>query len=140
MNQNNALRLVSFATSFHDHVSPIYHNYKLLKLRDYVTLQNLLIIHDFFNNKLPASFEGYFMLSADLHNHGTRGALQGQVWAPNIDTVRYGRNSIKNQAILSWNNFIKEFPLETNFLDLPRAKFKRKVVNHFVENYARIDP
>ena len=140
VNQNNALRLVSFATSFNDHVSPIYHNYRLLKLRDYVTVQNLLLIHDFFNNKLPTSFQGYFTLSADLHNHGTRGALQGQVWAPNIDTVRYGRNSIKNQAILSWNNFIKEFPHEINFLDLPRAKFKRKAFSHFVESYARVDP
>ena len=140
VNQNNALRLVSFATSFRDHVSPIYHNYKLLKLRDYVTLQNLLLIHDFFNNKLPASFQGYFTLTSEIHNHGTRGALQGQIWAPNIDTVRYGRNSIKNQAILSWNNFVKDFPAETDFLTFPRVKFKRKVISHFVESYAPLDP
>ena len=134
INQNNALRLVSFATSFRDHVSPIYYRYELLKLRDHVTLQNLLI-HDFFNGKLPNSFKNYFTLSSDLHNHGTRGALRGLMWAPNIHSVHYGRNSRRNQAILSWNNFIKEFPAETDFLKFSRAQFKKCVSNHFIESY-----
>ena len=135
INQNNALRLVSFATSFRDHVSPIYNRYEILKLRDHVTLQNLLLIHDFFNGKLPNSFKNYFTLASDLHNHGTRGALRGLMWAPNIQSVHYGRNSIRNQAILSWNNFIKEFPAETDFLNFSRAKFKKCVSNHFIESY-----
>ena len=140
VNQNNALRLVSFAPSFRDHVSPIYHQYGILKLRDHITLQNLLLIHDYFNKKLPASFQDYFTLLSSLHNHGTRGALSGQLWAPNIETVRYGRNSIKNQAILSWNNFIKEFPAETDFIHLSRTTFKKRVTNHFVESYTHLNP
>ena len=139
VNQNNALRLISFATSFRDHVSPIYHMYKLLKLRDYITLQNLLLVHDYFNNKLPASFDSYFTLLINMHNHGTRGALHGQLWAPNVETVRYGRNSIKNQAIISWNNFIKEFPADTNFINCSRPKFKKCIVKHFTSKYASSD-
>ena len=135
INQNNALRLVSFATSFRDHISPTYYNYRLLKIPDYVTLQNLLLVHDYFNNNLPASFSGYFTLLSTMHNHGTRGALQGQLWAPNNDTVRYGRNSIKNQSILSWNNFLKQSTGETDFISFSRAQFKKVCINHLVEKY-----
>ena len=140
INQNNTLRLVSFATSFRDHVSPIYHRYRLLKISDYVTLQNLLLVHDHFNNNLPDSFSGYFTLLSDMHNHGTRGALQGQLWTPNIESVRYGRNSIKNKAILSWNNFLKESPGEIDFISYSRARFKKVCINHLVEKYNPQNP
>ena len=56
--QNNALRLITFAESFYDHVTHIYRELKLLKFRDLVTLKNLLFVHDYFNQKLPASFDG----------------------------------------------------------------------------------
>ena len=135
VNQNNALRLVSFAPSFRDHVTPIYHSYKLLKLRDYVTLQNLLLVHDFFNNNLPDSFSHYFTLLSTMHDHGTRGAIRGQLWAPNIETVRYGRNSIKNQAILAWNHFLMQFAPDTDFLNLSRTQFKKVCLNHLLEKY-----
>ena len=44
--QNNALRLITFADSFYDHVTHLYKELNLLKLRDFVTLQNLLLVHD----------------------------------------------------------------------------------------------
>jgi hypothetical protein len=135
VSQNNALRLVSFAPSFRDHVSPIYHSYKLLKLRDYVTLQNLLLVHDYFNNKLPDSFSHYFTLLSSVHGHGTRGALRGQLWAPNIETVRYGRNSIKNQSILAWNHLLSQCPPTTDFLNLSRNQFKKVCVDHLLSKY-----
>ena len=61
--QNNAMRLISFAHDFRDHVSPIYANYNLLKIKDLIDLKNILFIHDFLNNKLPVSFYGYFTMS-----------------------------------------------------------------------------
>ena len=60
--QNNALRLISFAQDFRDHVSPIYTNCNLLKIKDLIILKNIIFIHDFLNNKLPVSFDGYFSI------------------------------------------------------------------------------
>jgi hypothetical protein len=107
--QNNALRLITFADSFHDHVTHLYKELNLLKLRDYVTLQNVLFVHDYFNNNLPESFSGFFTLSRDMHTHGTRGALRGQLYVPNTESTRFGRKSIKIKSILSWNEFAKSF-------------------------------
>ena len=43
--QNNAMRLISFATDFRDHVSPIYGVYNLLKIKDLIDLKNILFVH-----------------------------------------------------------------------------------------------
>ena len=60
--QNNAIRLITFAESFYDHVTPIYKELKLLKLRDMVTLNNFLLIYDYFNKNLPISFTNFFYI------------------------------------------------------------------------------
>ena len=99
--QNNALRLITFAESFCDHVSQIYKDLHNLKLRDFVMLQNLLMVHDFFAKNLPESFAGYFLLSSDMHGHKTRNAARGQIFVPSTNSTRYRRNSIQLKSILS---------------------------------------
>jgi len=135
--QNRALRLITFAdspTSPYQHMAPIYKDLKLLKLRDLVTLKNLLFVHDYFNNNLPESFAGYFTRTGDLHPHNTRNAAEGHLYVPPTDSVRYGRKSFKLQAILSWNNCIDQFPRIVLEL-LPIDTFKRLIVSSFLENY-----
>ena len=133
--QNNALRLIAFADSFYDHVTPLYKQLNLLKLRDLVSLKNYLFIHDYFNDKLPECFSNFFFLTKDIHTYDTRNAAAGSLFLPDCDSVRYGRNSIKISSILSWNNFTKKFP-EIDFLNFPRKTFKKLIVNHFLSSYA----
>ena len=135
--QNNALRLITFQESFYDHVTHIYKDLKLLKLRDQVTLNNLLFVHDYFNNKLPESFSGYFTLARDMYAYETRNASSEHIFVPESDSVLYGRNSIKLKSILLWNHFIKIIP-GNDFLLLSRYKFKNIVVIHFLNNYSNI--
>jgi hypothetical protein len=132
--QNNALRLITFADSFHDHVSHLYKELNLLKLRDFVTLQNLLLVHDYFNNNLPESFSGFFTLSREMHTHATRGAMRGQLYVPNTESARFGRKSIKLKSILSWNEFVQKFP-GIDLLQYTRTKLKMAIVNYFIDNY-----
>ena len=132
--QNNAIRLITFAESFYDHVTPIYKELKLLKLRDMVTLNNFLLIYDYFNKNLPISFNNFFYLASDVHSHGTRTAVSGQLFIPDSESVHYGCNSIKIASILSWNNFIKKFP-SVDFFNFSRSKFKKFIVNSFLDNY-----
>ena len=133
--QNNALRLITFADSFRDHISHLYKNLNILKFRDYVSLQNLLFIHDYFNSKLPACFTGYFTLSTDVHDHMTRNAGHGHLFVPTVASERFGRKSFKIQSILLWNNLAEKFPTE-DFTNISRHKFKKILVTHFIDNYS----
>ena len=134
--QNNALRLITFAPEFRDHVTHLYIKLKLLKVKDLITLKNLLLIHDYFNRKLPTSFDNYFILHKDKHLYEmddirstqipekykdflfTESQMQpqvnpipGQLYKPRFETVRYGRDSLTVSAINSWNH------LNINFIN-----------------------
>ena len=47
--QNSAMRIIEFQAN----PNPIYKENRILKLDDYVTLQNCLFVHDCLNNKSP---------------------------------------------------------------------------------------
>ena len=97
--QNNALRLITFAESFRYHVSHLYKKLNILKFRDYVSLQNLLFIHDYFNDKLPECFNGYFTLLRDAHDHETRNAGIGHLVVPSVQSDLYGKKKIIQNSI-----------------------------------------
>ena len=132
--QNNALRLISFAPSFRDHVSHIYKEFEILKLNDFITMQNLLFVHDYFHNKLPPCFNGYFALSNSIHSHCTRTANQGQLFVPHIETIKYGFYSVKHQASIAWNSFSSSYP-DSNFVTSSRFSFKQLITKHFLSIY-----
>ena len=53
--QEKALRIINFLPDTAS-LKDIYINSKILKLTDYVALQNALLIKDFFNEELPRVF------------------------------------------------------------------------------------
>ena len=65
--QNNAIRLVTFAPNFRDHVTPVYVENNLLKISDIISQKNLLFIHDFLNNKLPSNLNNFFTINDKPH-------------------------------------------------------------------------
>ena len=134
--QNSAIRIIS---NDYGHVSPHYQTFNILKLKDNITLKNCLLIHDFINKKLPPSFNNYFITCEDLHTITTRNALKGYIFVPDVDTVSYGRKSIKHQAILSWNHLSELYP-DQDFIRMPRNKFSKLVKTHFIESYFSTQP
>ena len=68
--QEKALRIINFlpdATPLRD----IYMNLKVLKLPDYIALQNTLLIKDFFNEDLLKPLYEHFKKLNDQHQHAT---------------------------------------------------------------------
>ena len=163
--QNNALRLITFAPDFRDHVTPLYIKLKLLKIKDLIILKSLLLIHDYFNKKLPISFNEYFILDkekllykmediratqipekfkdyifTEQNMHPQENPFPGQLFKPDYESVRYGRDSLKISAINSWNylnsKYCKLNP-HNDFISMPRNAFKKLIISDFVEGYER---
>ena len=106
--QEKALRIINFlpdATPLRD----IYMNLKVLKLPDYIALQNTLI-KDFFNEDLPKS-----------------------IFVPKVHTETYGKNSIKYQSTKLWNNLQQISQMD--LLQQTRADTKKLVSEHFFNSY-----
>ena len=82
--QKRALRIISF--SRYDCPSePIFKYYKILTLKDQISLYNCLLIHDYSRNLLPSSFDTFFTLCTELHNNDTR-RQAGCVFVPHYSS------------------------------------------------------
>ena len=68
--QDKALRIINFLPD-RAPLRDIYKNSKILKLPDYIALQNTLLIKDFFNEELPKLLNEHFKKLNDHHQHAT---------------------------------------------------------------------
>ena len=131
--QNDAIRILS-NLQYYDHVSPSYKEHKILKIKDQIKLLNCLLVHDFFNNKLPISFDAFFMPLSSISNHKTRNSNKNCLFVPSVNTVRYGRKTVKIQAINDWNSICNDFP-DKDLVNISRHKLKSLVKLHLLNTY-----
>ena len=130
--QNRAMRIISFS-DFHADSNPIYRETKILKLKDFIALQNCLFVHDNLNNNLPTCFNNYFRPVDVIHGKGTKGKELGCLFVPHFSTKKYGLNSITRKCINNWNFFSKMFNCKLK--DISKSLLKSKITQFFLNNY-----
>jgi len=69
--QNNILRACFFYLR-HFHVTPLYSNFKVLKLQDMFQMEIAKFMFKFNNQMLPASFNNYFIKLDSVHRYDAR--------------------------------------------------------------------
>ena len=80
--QKRALRIINF-NEFRAHTNPLYKDDKIVKLQDFIKLQNCLFIYDYLNASLPDCFEDYyFRLNSMYFNVKTRNSNLGCLFSP----------------------------------------------------------
>ena len=130
--QERAMRVLHFE-DFYANADPIFKSNKILKINDFVDLQNCLFVHDFFNNKLPKCFDNYFKKTKDIHSHLTGNSDLGCLYQPKIATTRYGVNSITKCCIKKWNYYTKLF--KTDLTQMSRPILKKRIQSAIIDNY-----
>ena len=130
--QNKAMRIITFA-DFQASSDPIFKYLKILKLQDFITLQNCLFVHDSLNDNLPLSFDNYFKSVTDVHTIDTRSAALGCLFVTHANSTKFGLNSITRKCIDDWNHFSKLFNVNLRYLS--RSMLKRNLTSYFLDNY-----
>jgi len=70
--QKRAVRVMSFA-KYRDHSKPRFHRLDILNIYLLCLSQILAFVHKSLNSLLPSHCTNYFIKTADVHNHKTRG-------------------------------------------------------------------
>ena len=70
--QNKALRVINFAP-FNAPTNELYKNNRILKFKDQIRLQNILLVHDDINRKIPYALQNTFKPLSDTQSYQTRG-------------------------------------------------------------------
>ena len=113
-----SLRLITYS-HHRAHASPLNNDLNVLKFSDIIEKQNVLFLHDIYNNTLPSAVTSTFNVDFS-HSYSTRANTHGLINSQIKNTTSYGIGSLKHQSILSWNKCQKLLP-ESKFCDLSRS-------------------
>ena len=72
--QDKAIRVISFLPKGTS-VKEAYSTLKILKIQDFTSLQNALLVKDVFEQKIPSPFMTYLKKPNTQHLHATRSAM-----------------------------------------------------------------
>ena len=72
--KDKALRTISFLPKG-TNVKEAYSTLKILKIRDFISLQNALLVKDVFEEEIPSPFMSYFKKFNTQHLHPTHSAV-----------------------------------------------------------------
>ena len=130
--QEKALRIINFLPDTAP-LKDIYKNSKILKLPEYIALQNALLIKDFFNEELPKPLNQYFKKLNHQHLYRTRSATHNSIFVPKVYTETYGKNSIKYKSTMLWN-YLQQ-TIQNDMQHLTRSELKNLITEHFLNKY-----
>ena len=129
--QNKAIKVINFADP-RESPSISYKTSRILRIRDFIKLQNFMFAHDSINNQLPLTLCNTFTLLLNTHSHLTRTAQNFNVALPIIRTSTYGLNSITSQAASEWNFFMNHF---NQLHNKSRSSSKALITKFFLDSY-----
>ena len=132
---------------FNSNTDQAYIDLGLLKVREVIKSNQLKIIYDFIQKKLPDDLMTLFILSSNIHstNQALNSAINNLIHIPSFDTITYGRNSIKFHCARLWNNmfptgFIQIDSDRKNDVHLSKINtihyFKKLLKKHFLFKYS----
>ena len=78
-----------------------------MKLPEKILMKNCLFISKSINFDLPQIFYHWFTFSSDSHNYETSSSSKALLKVKAVNTKKYGREDMINNAISSWNNIQK---------------------------------
>ena len=126
--QNKALRIINFS-KYSDPSTPLYFKSKILKLKDQVSLENILLVQKDIQGDLPTQLLNSFSTKPVIP-----GSLQVSMELPKVRTQAYGINSIIYRSAATWNTLTCQIP-DLKFHELSKYTCKKKITNHLLSMY-----
>ena len=111
--QNQLLKVLS-GKKFRFPTDELHDEFELLTVKDISEQEILTFVHNFFSEKLPPVFNGYFETLASIHNRNTRHG--SNLLSIPRHTTNIAASSIKIQGAKLWNK------LDNNLKNIPIAK------------------
>ena len=130
--QNRAMKTIEFKNKY-TNPNPLYSANRILKIQDFIKLQNCILTHEFLNNLLPDCFNDYYFKLNSLYYTQTRNSSLGCLFQPTITSTKYGLGSISQKSINTWNAITKSTKIDLS--SLSKYQLKCKLTEIFVSQY-----
>jgi hypothetical protein len=115
-------------SDYRAHTNLLFSKLKILKFFDRIFFRNALFMHDFCSNKLPQSFNTYFVEVSKTHKYHTRLASKSSFSLPKVRT-NFEKFNIRYTGAQVWNL------VDESIKKLSKNKFKIKLKMDLLNNY-----
>ena len=113
--------------------TPLFKQAGILKLSEYINLQNCLFAYDSINRNLPTSLLDDRITFVQTTGN-TRDERLNQLVNFRTNTILYGTNTIKARAVKAWNDINIDLH-HLKLQDASKAVCKQKIFQHMLEKY-----
>ena len=96
------MRFITFS-NFQEHTTPIFKNFKILKLQDIVKFNTLKLIYLYYKDQLPLKIKDIFTTNESVNLYNTRGGKL--LFISQVNTTHYGIKSLRYNVLVIWNDF-----------------------------------
>jgi len=138
--QKKALRLITFSNK-QANSDPIFKQLKINKLKDIITSNDILFVHNTLNGKSPIYFKNYFEKVENTHNFNTRRNPSSTHSIPpgSVSINANASNTLQKKCAEEWNKILKiltnaDHPTEW-LVKIPISKLKSILKQHFIDTY-----
>ena len=125
--QKRAIRMIVGAKRL-AHTDPIFHDLKILKLKELYIYSVELFLYKYHNNMLPVVFTNYFTFNSNVHGYATR-----QCNSLHVPLARSGQASkcVRTTGVRIYNHFIGCLNLNRTYVTF-KINLKRYMLSHDV--------
>ena len=113
--------------------TPLFKQAGILKLSEYINLQNCLFAYDSINRNLPTSLLDDRITFVQTTGN-TRDERLNQLVNFRTNTILYGSNTIKARAVKAWNDINNDL-YHLKLQDVSKATCKQKIFRHLLGKY-----
>ena len=128
-----SLRIMKFSP-FNAHTRTFFKNCNILKLVDIINAESYVFINNCFNKDSFSVFIENSKLVSNMHSYNTTSAINGLLFVPSYNSVRFGRKSVIHSTTLAWN-YLQDKLAEYNLLSLIPRSLKILWVKFFISEY-----
>ena len=128
--QNCATRLMALKSP-RDSASGLYANFCVLKFSDMVHLQNILFLYKLSRNEMPDAIQCTFSVDFS-HTQPTRADNIGLLNLLLVETTSFGKDSIRYNALLSWNFIQSLLPAKLSDFEDIKSELKKCLVASYL--------
>ena len=104
-------------------------------MKDILTCNNFLFVHNQINEKSPNTFAEYFIIASNQHKYNTRGFKYKTIIKTIKNSTTYGLNSIKHRVASDWNEVTKQINKLDNGNFVSRTKFAKSNKENNLNSY-----
>ena len=122
--QKKVIRTIAFKDKY-AHTTPLFHEFKMLKLADVHSLKLLCFVFDCSWGSSIEPFNKFFTPLQLVHSYNTRQSSKGNLFISSVNTTQFGKRSAKYVGATLWNN------LPPSIREIRSSRYFKKQLSEF---------